>query len=332
MLWTRKYTPTTLDNVVGNDNIVNILKKYEKECPPNMLFTGPSGTCKSTCAKCMIRGYLGVRLKTHLLIIDGSINRGKGMVSDTTTSTDHNVNIIIFAKQQRSKDRSKIVLFYNFDSITSDAQIALRSVMEDYKNIRFVLLCGNIDNVKEAILSRTVIFSFGYMSNESMHIALTSIIQSEQMADICTPNLVNLIISASNGDIKRAVNYLECFCRGNPGSLSNSNETVFYRLFDIPQLELLEKFVNQILGRNKIGAFETLRFLVDESHFNLFDVVGQLFNVIIAIPDKMISVRLMKPLVICMTKLEEESSSLYMYDMLYMMFKSLTSDMTFLRG
>ena len=334
MQWTRKYNPRTLDDVVGNSHIVSLLQRYTygEHGFPNMLFVGPTGSGKSACAKCLVLGYLGDKVKTHLLVIDGSINRGKGIVTDgaKARTSDYNVNVIVFAKQMKSRARQKVVLFYNFDNITSEAQVALRSVMEDYPTIRFLLISNSLDNVKEAIQSRAVIFNFQALIDSDIKIVLTKIIASESA--ICNDEAIELITSASNGDLKKAVNMTECFCRGNVLSMHERTSDAFYSLFDIPQKEILEKFVNQVLGLNRAGAFDTLRTLVDDSFFNLFDVAGQLFNVIIVQPDKEIVVRLLKPLVICMSKIESESSSLYMYDMLYNMFKSLQQDMTFLRG
>jgi len=45
MSWVEKYRPNTLDNVIGQENIIDQLKGYMKSGNlPNLLFYGPPGT------------------------------------------------------------------------------------------------------------------------------------------------------------------------------------------------------------------------------------------------------------------------------------------------
>jgi len=54
--WTEKYRPQTLDEVRGRDNIIRRLKYYvKKQNMPHLLFAGPAGVGKTTCAICLAR-------------------------------------------------------------------------------------------------------------------------------------------------------------------------------------------------------------------------------------------------------------------------------------
>lgn len=45
--WVEKYRPQTLDEVVGQDHIIQRLKRYiEEGSMPNLMFTGPAGVGK----------------------------------------------------------------------------------------------------------------------------------------------------------------------------------------------------------------------------------------------------------------------------------------------
>ena len=47
--WVEKYRPQTLDEVVGQDHIIQRLKRYiEEGSMPNLMFTGPAGVGKTT--------------------------------------------------------------------------------------------------------------------------------------------------------------------------------------------------------------------------------------------------------------------------------------------
>ena len=54
--WVEKYRPRVLDEVVGQTEIVKRLKVFVNDrSMPHLLFAGPAGTGKTTCALALIR-------------------------------------------------------------------------------------------------------------------------------------------------------------------------------------------------------------------------------------------------------------------------------------
>src|SRR5439155_1536563 len=59
-LWVEKYRPKSLDEVVGQEEIVERLQAYAKTGNlPHLLFAGPAGTGKTTCAIALARDMFG---------------------------------------------------------------------------------------------------------------------------------------------------------------------------------------------------------------------------------------------------------------------------------
>ncbi|MFH1126833.1 MAG: hypothetical protein V1718_01865 [archaeon] len=59
-IWTEKYRPKTLGEVVGHENVVLRLKAFVKEKSiPNMLFAGTAGVGKTTCAIALAKELYG---------------------------------------------------------------------------------------------------------------------------------------------------------------------------------------------------------------------------------------------------------------------------------
>jgi replication factor C small subunit len=59
-VWVEKHRPKTLDEVVGQREVVERLKVYaEKRSLPHLMFSGPAGTGKTTCAVALARGIYG---------------------------------------------------------------------------------------------------------------------------------------------------------------------------------------------------------------------------------------------------------------------------------
>ena len=56
-MWTESFRPKTLDEVVGQTEIVERLKQFVRRVDfPHMLFSGPPGVGKTTCAEAIVNG------------------------------------------------------------------------------------------------------------------------------------------------------------------------------------------------------------------------------------------------------------------------------------
>ena len=120
-LWMRDYKPESLSEIAGNIDLVNSLKMYISIGDiPNILLTGPNGTGKKNLAELTAKEYLGEHYKYGCIRIDGSINRGKDIVTNTNDykkqSTDkfntETYNIMTFAKSKIHLDKKKKIILF----------------------------------------------------------------------------------------------------------------------------------------------------------------------------------------------------------------------------
>src|SRR3989454_165360 len=76
-LWVEKYRPKSLDEVVGQEEIVERLKAYAKTGNlPHLLFAGPAGTGKTTCAIALARDMFGEDWRQNYFELNSSDERG----------------------------------------------------------------------------------------------------------------------------------------------------------------------------------------------------------------------------------------------------------------
>ncbi len=91
-IWVEKYRPKTLDEVVGQDEVVRRLKSYvEQKNIPHLLFAGPPGTGKTATAIALTRDLFGENWRDNFIEMNASVTadtpiliRINGVVKRTT--------------------------------------------------------------------------------------------------------------------------------------------------------------------------------------------------------------------------------------------------------
>ena len=151
-IWTEKYRPKNLDEVVGQKHVTERLKAYvSSNNMPHLLLTGPAGTGKTTCSLALAKEMFGDEWKGNFIELNASDERGIDVVRG---------KIKEFARTAPlGSAEFKIIFMDEADALTSDAQAALRRTMEKFSKIcRFILSCNYSSKIIDPIQSRCAVF------------------------------------------------------------------------------------------------------------------------------------------------------------------------------
>jgi len=275
-IWTEKYRPKILDDVVGQDEIVERLKAYVKtKNVPHLLFAGTAGTGKTTCALALAKELFTDTWKQNFIELNASDERGIGIIRGKIKDFARTAPI--------GGSQFKIIFLDEADSLTSDAQSALRRTIEKYTRIcRFILSVNYSSKIIEPIQSRCTVFRFSPIKKENIKDHISMISKSEKL-DITEDGLETLIF-ISRGDLRKAINVLQV------GASTNEKITaeLLYETSATAKPEDVKKLIDTALAGNFMSARNQLYDLLIKYGLSGEDIIKQIHQSIfdIAIPEE----------------------------------------------
>jgi replication factor C small subunit len=200
-VWVEKYRPRKLSDVIGQRGIVERLSSYvQTRSMPHMLFAGPAGCGKTTCAIALARDMYGDEWRGSLIELNASDERGIDVVRGKIKDFARAASI--------GQDEFKIIFLDEADSLTNDAQAALRRTMERYtQTCRFILSCNYSSKIIEPIQSRCAVFRFKPLTEADVKEYLMKIATTEGFE--VKQDGLDVIVVLSAGDLRKATNILQ---------------------------------------------------------------------------------------------------------------------------
>ncbi|PPQ68500.1 hypothetical protein CVT26_003439 [Gymnopilus dilepis] len=302
--WVEKYRPKTIDDVSAQEHTVAVLQKTLTSTNlPHMLFYGPPGTGKTSTILALARQLFGPdNFRNRVLELNASDERGIAIVRDKIKN---------FARQTpraqtvASDGKTypcppyKIIILDEADSMTQDAQGALRRIMETYARItRFCLVCNYVTRIIEPLASRCSKFRFTPLDNDSAALRISHI-ATEERVDV-DKSVIDALISTSHGDLRRAITYLQSASRLS----SSTNPPTKITSADIQEIAgvVPDAVINALartIGvevddmdvdeepRGKKGSFESIRKKVKQlmrEGYSASQIISQLHDLVVFHP------------------------------------------------
>ncbi len=172
MLWIEKYRPETFADIRGQDAVIEMVKAFSADSMlPHLLISGRHGTGKSAAVECIARALYGEFWKENMTVIQtGALFRGGGRtyleneekfshLYKKEASVIANFKYIVrwFASVKPLDAEFKLMVFDEAESLTFEAQQALRRMMEQYSGTcRFVFITRTQSAIIPAITSRAL--------------------------------------------------------------------------------------------------------------------------------------------------------------------------------
>ncbi|KAI9894935.1 MAG: Subunit of heteropentameric Replication factor C (RF-C) [Vezdaea aestivalis] len=208
--------PKKLSDVTAQDHTITVLQRtLQASNLPHMLFYGPPGTGKTSTILALAKELFGPEfMRQRVLELNASDERGISIVREKVKD---------FARQQLTNPPKgyqekfpcppfKIIILDEADSMTQDAQSALRRTMETYSRItRFCLVCNYVTRIIDPLASRCSKFRFKRLDSGGANGRVEDVAKWEGVR--VGEGAVEALVRVSEGDLRKAITFLQSAAR-----------------------------------------------------------------------------------------------------------------------
>ncbi|MBR6166479.1 DNA polymerase III subunit gamma/tau [Candidatus Saccharibacteria bacterium] len=252
----RRYRPRSLDEVVGQPQITDILSHSIKngKISHAYLFIGPRGTGKTSVARILAHEINGFKYELEddyldIIEIDAASNTGVDNIRDLRERA-------IIAP---TKGKYKVYIIDEVHMLSKSAFNALLKTLEEPpEHVIFIMATTDAHKVPVTITSRSQVFTFKLADPSTMLEHLKNICKKEKI-DI-DDEALKIVVKRGGGSFRDSLSLLDQVSTLSDGKITAEllNESL-----GLPQDELVEKLLTAYASADTTTVNQTLRELLD---------------------------------------------------------------------
>jgi replication factor C subunit 3/5 len=272
--WIEKYRPIHLNDVVSHTNIIKIFDMFVKKSSlPNMILFGSPGIGKTSIIKACAKQLYQDDVNLMTLEINASEERGIDVVRNTIS----HFALCSSSFTWNNKKMCKLVILDEADSMTYDAQSAMKGIIDLYSHItRFCLVCNCIKKIHYSIISRCVKLRLHPIKMEEVfsHIKNMCLCEKIDISDVALSD----IIKYSKGDMRKIINVLQSISTTYE-HISLKHVTTYLNKISTEHFKMM---LDSLYNMNIKSSYKVIYNIMNDYGYSLHEFINELNDILLS--------------------------------------------------
>jgi DNA polymerase III delta prime subunit len=291
MALVERHRPQTLVDIVGQDNVVAVLRGFVKRrSMPNLMLSGDSGVGKTSSALAFIRDFYAefgiTEWQPMVLLINASQENGietiREHIKPFATAACHTNNA---CGASAAASVPKIIVLDEADQMTKVAQWALGPIIDKTsENARYIFIVNYLRRIQDDLQSRCEVLRFPPLSRRSVNQLISSVCAKEHVA--FEQSAAAAIGVVAQSDMRKALNILSsCLLQKKSDNATPLTEAFVYTAAGRVEPALTLELMHQLLSSN-LSLPETCARVeqhLDENNLSLTQVLRDVHEVALSL-------------------------------------------------
>jgi replication factor C subunit 2/4 len=221
---------------------------------PHLLFYGPPGSGKTSVIRALVIQLFGAHNLHHCVLeLNASLERGIKTIREKVKAFAGLKPLIA-----TGIPAFKVIILDEADSMTKEAQGALRRIMELYVGVtRFCIIGNYVAQISDAIISRCVRFRFLPLSQTAVVKRLNEISLQEKL-DIEIQAL-RMVAQVCQGDLRKGINLMQITALMKEEKSPISERDILDNAHIVPHT-----FITTLLGAIQLGDVKQMEMVAQD--------------------------------------------------------------------
>jgi len=272
--WVEKYRPKDMDHLLAHEEIIQTINRFvDRNTLPHLLLHGPPGTGKTSTILACARKMYGPKYNSHCLELNASDARGIDVVREE-------IKGFASAQQLFASKHPKLIILDEADHMTTQAQFALRRIIETFhKTTRFCLICNYTNKIIPALQSRCTRFRFVPLTVAQMFKRTREICDEEGVK--ASDDGITALAELSGGDMRKVLNVLQATVLAKRGE--EVDRHAVYATTGTPLPADITKVLETLMTASFADALGFLDKMRVEKGYSLRDLLLAIFEAVVDI-------------------------------------------------
>ena len=259
-----KYTPNSIDDLNLDNKYIKIINSYINSNKLFFIIHGNQLSGKTTLTNILLNKYYGINgIKNNVLYFNILKDQGINYFRNDLKNYCQ-INNILVSNNKKSK---KTIVFDDIDILNDQCQIIISTLINNYKNINFILTCNDLNKINNSIIHIMEKIQLNPINNEYLLKIYNKISKIENIN--LNKKDIEFLITSSNFSISKLINYI------NKIKIMKSNFKLENEISNI-LIDDFNKYIELCINKNYKDAINNI-LKIYYNGYSVIDILDEFY-------------------------------------------------------